>query len=70
MPWFALYFILLTVFNSFHLIPQEVVQWLLQIDSILLMMAMSALGLTTHVDAIKQAGVKPLILGFGFSYGW
>ncbi|SUB33407.1 membrane protein [[Pasteurella] mairii] len=64
MPWFALYFILLAVFNSFHLIPQEVVQWLLQIDSILLMMAMSALGLTTHVGAIKQAGVKPLILGF------
>ena len=64
MPWFALYFILLAVFNSFHLLPQEVVQWLLQIDSILLMMAMSALGLTTHVGAIKQAGVKPLILGF------
>ena len=26
-------------------------------------MAMFALGLTTHMSAIKQAGVKPLILG-------
>ncbi|MCK3657153.1 hypothetical protein A4G18_09970 [Pasteurellaceae bacterium Pebbles2] len=64
MPWFALYFILVAVFNSFHFLPEQLVQLLIQIDGILLMMAMSALGLTTHISAIKQAGIKPLILGF------
>ncbi|WP_386686288.1 YeiH family putative sulfate export transporter [Lonepinella sp. MS14437] len=64
MPWFALYFILVAVFNSFQLLPEPLVQILIQIDGILLMMSMTALGLTTHISAIKQAGVKPLILGF------
>ncbi|WP_439257776.1 YeiH family putative sulfate export transporter [Lonepinella sp. BR2271] len=64
MPWFALYFILVAVFNSFQLLPAQLVQFLIQLDGILLMMAMTALGLTTHISAIKQAGIKPLILGF------
>ncbi|WP_386693006.1 MULTISPECIES: YeiH family protein [unclassified Lonepinella] len=64
MPWFALYFVLVAVFNSFTLLPEPLVQILIQIDSILLMMSMVALGLTTHISAIKQAGIKPLILGF------
>jgi len=33
------------------------------LDDVLLTMAMFALGLTTHLSAIKQAGIKPLILG-------
>ncbi len=40
-----------------------ITHWLVELDTLLLMMAMSALGLTTHIDAIKKAGAKPLILG-------
>ena len=36
---------------------------MVRLDDLLLTMAMFALGLTTHLSAIKQAGVKPLILG-------
>ena len=36
---------------------------MVMLDDVLLTMAMFALGLTTHMSAIKQAGVKPLILG-------
>ncbi|KLU15594.1 hypothetical protein AFK69_07900 [Xenorhabdus sp. GDc328] len=32
------------------------------IDTIMLAMAMIALGLTTHISAIRQAGVKPILL--------
>lgn len=34
----------------------------LNIDTVLLAMAMAGLGLTTHVSAIRKAGIKPLAL--------
>ncbi len=62
-PWFALWFIAVAVFNSFNLLPDFLVKLLVELDSFLLVTAMAALGLTTHLGAIKQAGLKPLILG-------
>ena len=62
-PWFALWFIAVAVFNSFNLLPQALVTFLVELDTFLLVSAMAALGLTTHIGAIKQAGFKPLILG-------
>lgn len=62
-PYFALLFIAVAVFNSFNLLPKEWVAFLVETDTLLLMMAMSALGLTTNLAAIKQTGIKPLILG-------
>lgn len=35
---------------------------LITLDIILLAMAMAALGLTTHISAIRQAGIRPIIL--------
>lgn len=62
-PWFAVFFILVAILNSFPIVPAPIVSALVEIDGILLMMAMAALGVTTHIGAIKQAGIKPLILG-------
>ncbi|MGC6408291.1 YeiH family putative sulfate export transporter [Bisgaard Taxon 45] len=62
-PWFAFLFIFIAVINSFSLIPAHIVHWIVEIDGLLLIAAMTALGLTTHISAIKQAGIKPLILG-------
>jgi len=62
-PWFAVFFILVAIFNSFDLLPHLMVSTLIQIDSLFLIMAMAALGLTTQASAIKQAGIKPIILG-------
>ena len=55
-------FIVVAIFNSFHLLPQSVVNMLVTLDTILLAMAMAALGLTTHVSALKKAGAKPLLM--------
>lgn len=63
-PWFAIYFIGVAIFNSFNLLPQSWVNILITLDNILLMMAMAALGLTTRIKSLKQAGLKPFILGF------
>ncbi|MCF6690609.1 YeiH family protein [Raoultella terrigena] len=61
-PWFAIMFILVAVFNSFHLLPKAAVNALVTLDTVLLAMAMAALGLTTHVSALKKAGAKPLLM--------
>jgi len=61
-PWFALIFILVAGLNSFHLLPQVWVKQLIALDTLLLAMAMAALGLTTHISAIRQAGLKPILL--------
>ncbi|WP_305804564.1 YeiH family protein [Stenotrophomonas sp. YIM B06876] len=61
-PWFAFGFIAMVAFNSLQLLPAAVVQPLVQLDTVLLAMAMAALGLTTHASALRQAGFKPLLL--------
>lgn len=62
-PWFALMFIGVTLFNSLHLLPDVWIAHINQLDNILLATAMAALGLTTHISGLRQAGVKPLLLG-------
>lgn len=61
-PWFAILFILVAVFNSFHLLPAALVKALITLDTVLLAMAMAALGMTTHISALKKAGVRPLLM--------
>lgn len=62
-PWFAVAFIGVMLFNSLDWLPHRLVAFLIAIDNWLLAMAMAALGLTTHVSALRQAGSKPLLLG-------
>jgi uncharacterized integral membrane protein (TIGR00698 family) len=68
-PWFAFGFIGMVLFNSLGLLPQNVRIALVDVDTFILAMAMAALGLTTHVSAIRAAGVKPLLLG-GALFAW
>jgi uncharacterized integral membrane protein (TIGR00698 family) len=62
-PWFALLFIGVSAINSLQLLPGPWVTRINAVDGALLAMAMAGLGLRTHVGAIRQAGVKPLLLG-------
>jgi len=62
-PWFALMFILVALFNSFHLLPLSLVASMNGFDNILLAMAMTALGLSTQVSQLMKAGTRPFILG-------
>jgi uncharacterized integral membrane protein (TIGR00698 family) len=68
-PWFAFAFIGVVVFNSLALLPHAVVGTAIDVDTFLLAMAMGALGLTTHLSAIRRAGIKPLLLG-GILFVW
>ncbi len=44
-PWFAVYFIGVAGFNSLHLVPEDIVNVINEIDTFLLTMAMTALGI-------------------------
>ncbi len=59
-PWFAVYFILVAGFNSFHLIPEHIVDIINQIDTFLLTMAMTALGMGTIFAKFKGLGLAPV----------
>ncbi len=61
-PWFAFAFVCVVLFNSLQLLPAPVVSTVTEIDTVLLAMAMAALGLSTHVSSIRKAGIKPLLL--------
>jgi uncharacterized integral membrane protein (TIGR00698 family) len=61
-PWFAVLFIVAAGANSLQLLPTGVVNAILQVDTVLLAMAMAALGLRTHVGAVQHAGAKPILL--------
>lgn len=61
-PWFAVAFIGMVLFNSLQILPKSVLPIIEQIDAVLLGMAMAALGMATHFSAIRKAGVRPLLL--------
>lgn len=61
-PWFAVFFIVVAGFNSFNLLPQSLIFDINVIDTFLLTMAMTALGMETSVDKFKNVGMKPIYL--------
>ena len=68
-PWFAFGFVAVVLFNSLQWLPASVVAVTTEIDTALLAMAMAALGLATHIGAIRKAGAKPLLLAL-ILFGW
>lgn len=63
-PWFAFGFLAVIGFNSFNLLPQGVISVINYIDTFLLTMAMTGLGMDTHLRQFREAGIKPFLLAF------
>ncbi len=61
-PWFAVFFIVVILFNSLKLVPPHVVDAINLADTFMLTMAMTALGMTTELSKFKQTGAKPFVL--------
>ena len=55
-------FIAMSALYSTGIVPAALVRQLVALDTALLTMAMAALGLRTHLGAVRQAGVKPIVL--------
>jgi uncharacterized integral membrane protein (TIGR00698 family) len=64
-PWFAVYFVAMAGFNSLEIVPQHIVDVINEIDTFLLTMAMTALGMGTRFSMFKGLGLAPLYTAFG-----
>ncbi|BAF70976.1 YeiH family protein [Sulfurovum sp. NBC37-1] len=68
-PWFAVYFIMVAGFNSLHLLPETLVNVINQVDTFLLTMAMTALGMGTIFAKFKGLGLAPVYTALGM-FAW
>ncbi len=57
-PWFAVYFIFVTALNSLHIVSKNYIVYINIIDTFLLTMAMTALGMGTIFSKFKDSGKK------------
>jgi uncharacterized integral membrane protein (TIGR00698 family) len=62
-PWFALGFLAVAALHSVLHLPERWTGAAVDIDTVILAMAMAALGLTPHGSAIGKAGIRPVALG-------
>jgi len=68
-PWFAVYFIGMAGFNSLGIVPQNIVEIINEIDTFLLTMAMTALGIGTVFSKFKGLGLAPVYTS-GMMFAW
>lgn len=62
-PWFALLFMLMPLVRASGLLDATWLEWIRQLDNLLLAMAMAALGLETRFADLRSSGLRPLLLG-------
>ncbi|MGH8033407.1 MAG: YeiH family protein [Luteimonas sp.] len=73
MPWFVIGFVVLVALNSVITLPESVKHALLLLTTVLLTMALAAMGLETDLRKLKAKGLRPLALGalaWGFIAGF
>lgn len=63
LPWFAIGFVAVAVFNSVVMLPAEVRGATITLSTFLLMVALAAMGLETDVSRLYAQGLRPAILG-------
>lgn len=62
-PWFVLFFLGVSVFNTVAGIPAPVSANLVMAGKFLIVMAMCAIGLSTNLVKLLQNGLRPILLG-------
>ncbi len=62
-PMFVIYFTLAFIFASVVSIPAEVTGMIKDASKLIFTFALVAIGLGVHVNQIKKAGIKPILIG-------
>lgn len=62
-PWFVIGFVAVAIINTFAGIPAPISHWLVTIGKFVIVMAMAAIGLNTHIKKLITNGFKPIFLG-------
>jgi uncharacterized integral membrane protein (TIGR00698 family) len=64
-PLFLIGFIATMIVNSTGILPAPVTQVIVKIDQFLLALSLGAMGLETSLRKVRDAGLRPLLLGSG-----
>lgn len=67
-PMFVVYFTLAFIFASVVAIPTEVTSVIKDVSKLMFTFALVAIGLGVHVNQIKKAGIKPILIGAACSF--
>ena len=62
-PWFVLGFLAASLVNTSELLPKQWAGWLAGTGKFFIVMAMTAIGLNTHIRQLLQKGIRPILLG-------
>ncbi|SHF34540.1 YeiH family protein [Caloramator proteoclasticus] len=62
-PWFIIWFLIASILNTIGLFPKEIISYINTIGKFMIVMALSAIGLSTDFKKILQTGIKPLLFG-------
>ncbi len=62
-PWFVWGFVAATVLASLGAVPEDVVAVSEHISMLLVLVVMAAVGLSTRIDAMRAAGLRPFLVG-------
>ena len=64
-PWFILWFILAAALRSAGLVPMSWLEPLRFAAQALMVLALSAIGLSSDLSIMRRAGARPALLGLG-----
>ncbi|CDF59143.1 YeiH family protein [Thermobrachium celere] len=62
-PWFIIWFLVASILNTIGLFPKETISYINSVGKFMIIMALSAVGLSTDFKKILKTGIKPLLLG-------
>ena len=62
-PMYVLYFIIAGIINSLGIIPMSITDILTKLSKILILMSMTAMGLSVNLKSILNKGAKALVIG-------
>lgn len=64
-PWFILWFVFASAVRSLELLPGGLLHLLQAVAHFLIIMALTAIGLSSSLRRLVRTGVRPLLLGLG-----
>lgn len=62
-PWFIVWFLVAALLNSVGLLPATLVTWAAKVGKFLIVVALTAVGLSADFRQMAKTGVKPIFLG-------
>jgi uncharacterized integral membrane protein (TIGR00698 family) len=62
-PWFILWFLVASAIRSLGLVPAVALPWIHQLAEVLIVMALTAIGLSADLRRMAASGMRPIVLG-------